>query len=141
MIERCTYSTAAQTWCGCCLSVIVPQEPSSLLVRGAVTCTTYKLAHRSSFSPHFSPSLPPPFSPPLMSRSDSSLHSLPDIRDSVHGVHLTSPVSGQSACPLDLGQVPHGPSSLLPHGQRHQTSGERDLRPLYAAACLSNLKL
>ena len=93
-----------------------------------------------SLPPSLHPSLPPSL-PPLMSRSDSSLHSLPDIRESVHGVHLTSPVSGQSACPLDLGQVPHGPSSLLPHGQRHQTSGERDLRSLYAAACLSNLKL
>ena len=68
------YSTAAQTWCGCCPSVIVPQEPSSLLVRGSsahtqqyeliqagvrLVCIPFFLFPR--LSPSLHPSLPPSF--------------------------------------------------------------------------------
>ena len=76
-------------------------------------------------SPSPSPFPSPPL-PPLVCvcRSNSCLHSLPSVGDSIHRLHLSSQVSRQPPCPLDLCQVPHGPPSLLPHGQWHQTPGQ-----------------
>ena len=96
------------------------------------------------------PSLTPPFSPspslfslpPSSPRSDGGLHSLPGIRVSVHRVHITAPVTGQSACSVDLCQVPHGFPSLLPHDQRHQTSGETYYEHTsLCSSCVLNLEM
>ena len=61
--------------------------------------------------------------PSPLHRSYGRVHNLPRLGDAIPRAHLPPPVTGRPHCPLDRHQIRRGPTTLLSHGQRNQTSG------------------